>query len=110
LQLLAEVRTDNGDALQPFALYARIRPWPDRRVDIQVGRIPPTFGAYGRGTYGTANMLIGMPLGYQYLTSLRSDALPADADDLLQMRGRGWLTSFPVGNRASGPGLPLVNT
>ncbi len=68
---------DHGDRLQPFALFARIRPWPARRFDIQVGRIPPTFGAFGRSAYGTANMLIGTPLAYQYLTSLRPDALPA---------------------------------
>ena len=26
------------------------------------------------------------------------------------MRGRGWLSSFPVGNTAPAPGLPIVNT
>jgi hypothetical protein len=101
---------DQGDLVQPFALYARIRPWPDRRFDIQVGRIPPTFGAFGRGTYGTANMLIGTPLAYQYLTSLRPDALPAVADDLISMRGRGWLTNFPLGNTAADRGLPVINS
>ena len=39
-----------------------------------------------------------------------ADALPATADDLLRMRGRGWLSNFPVGNTVAGPGLPLVNT
>ncbi len=66
VQFLGEVRMDHGDLIRPFAFYARIRPWPERRFDIQVGRIPPTFGAFGRGTYGTSNMLIGTPLAYQY--------------------------------------------
>jgi hypothetical protein len=109
LQFLAEVRVDHGDHLQPYGLYARIRPWPTRRFDIQVGRVPPTFGAFGRGSYGTGNVVIGLPLAYQYLTSLRSDALPATPDDLIGMRGRGWRSSFPLGNTAAGPGLPVVN-
>ena len=65
----------------------------DRRAtfDIQVGRVPPTFGAFARRTYASDNPLIGYPLAYQYLTSMRADALPANADELLRMRGRGWL-------------------
>jgi hypothetical protein len=54
--------------------------------------------------------LIGQPLAYQYLTSIRPDALPGTPDDLLRMRARGWLSRFPVGNTADAPGLPLVNT
>lgn len=110
LQFLGELRMDHGDRLQPFALFARIRPWPARRFDIQVGRIPPTFGAFGRSAYGTANILIGTPLSYQYLTSLRPDALPGTTDDLVRMRGRGWLASYPIGNQSQDRGLPFVNS
>lgn len=110
LQLLGEVRMDHGDVVRPFALYARIRPWPERRFDIHVGRLPPTFGAFGRGTYGTSNMLIGTPLAYQYLTSLRPDALPSVPEDLVRMRGRGWLSSFPLGNTIADRGLPIINS
>ena len=110
LQFLGELRVDHGDHVQPFALYVRIRPWPERRFDVQAGRIPATFGAFGRGSYGTANLLIGTPLAYQYLTSLRPDALPAHADDLLRMRGRGWLSTFPLGVTTPDRGLPIVNT
>ncbi len=42
--------------------------------------------------------------------SIRPDALPATNDDLLRMRGRGWLSNFPVGNSVEAPGLPMVNT
>jgi hypothetical protein len=110
LQFLGELRMDHGDIVQPFAFYARIRPWPDRPFDIQVGRIPPTFGLFGRGTYGTSNMLIGTPLAYQYLTSLRPDALPAVPEDLIRMRGRGWLSNFPLGNTEADRGLPVINS
>ena len=110
VQLLTEVRLDQGRVLEAYGLFVRVRPWPARRFDIQVGRIPPTFGAMTRTAYGSSNILIGQPLAYQYLLSLRSDALPATNDDLLRMRGRGWLSNFPVGNTAAAPGLPMVNT
>jgi hypothetical protein len=110
VQLLTEVRLDQGRVLDAYGLFVRLRPWPARRFDIQVGRIPPTFGAMTRTAYGSSNILIGQPLAYQYLLSLRSDALPATTDDLLRMRGRGWLSNFPVGNSAEAPGLPMVNT
>ena len=110
VQLLTEVRFDQGRVLEAYGLFMRVRPWPARRFDIQLGRIPPTFGAMTRTVYGSSNLLIGQPLAYQYLLSLRADALPATNDDLLRMRGRGWLSNFPVGNTAAAPGLPMVNT
>jgi hypothetical protein len=110
VQLLTEVRFDQGRVLEAYGLFVRVRPWPARRFDIQAGRIPPTFGAMTRTAYSSSNLLIGQPLAYQYLLSLRSDALPATNDDLLRMRGRGWLSTFPVGNAVEAPGLPIVNT
>lgn len=108
ISFLGELRSENFERLSPFALYARIRPLPDRRLDIQIGRVPPTFGAFTRRAYGRDNPLIGYPLAYQYLTSLRPDAVPATADELLRMRGRGWLSSFSIGNAEQDRGLPLV--
>ena len=109
VSFLTEFRTENLSRPQPYALYVRVRPWKDRRVDIQAGRIPPTFGAFSRRSYPSDNPLIGYPLAYQYLTSLRPDALPANADELIRMRGRGWLSNFSVGNPTPEAGLPLVN-
>jgi hypothetical protein len=106
--LLGELSTENGDHPEAYALYLRIRPWIDRPFDIQAGRVPPTFGAFGRHVYSTDNPLIGYPLAYQYLTSLRADALPLNADELLSMRGRGWLSQFSLGNREPAAGLPLA--
>jgi hypothetical protein len=110
LSFLGEMRSENFEHLSAFALYARIRPLPERRFDIQIGRVPPTFGAFTRRAYGRDNPLIGYPLAYQYLTSLRSDAVPVNADELLRMRGRGWLSGFSVGDTTEGPGLPLVTS
>lgn len=106
--LLGEIRTENGGAPRPYALFLRFRPFAAHAFDVQAGRIPPVFGAYSRRTYGASNPLIGYPLAYQYLTSLRADALPATTDDLLRMRGRGWRPRYPIGNLVDAPGLPLV--
>jgi hypothetical protein len=74
ISVLGELRSENFEYLSAFALYARIQPIPGRRLDIQIGRIPPAFGSSSRRTYGHDNPLIGSPLAYQYLTSVRADA------------------------------------
>jgi hypothetical protein len=107
--VLGDIQTENLEEPRPYALYLRIRPWTDRAFDIQVGRVPPTFGAFGRRTYVSDNPLIGYPLAYQYLTSLRADALPANADELLQKRSFGWLVRYSVGEPGLSHGVPLVN-
>jgi hypothetical protein len=109
LSLLGELRMDSGEPPRPYGLYARVRPFPNRDFDIQIGRIPPTFGAFPRRTYSSDNPLIGYQLAYQYLLSLRTDALPATVDDVLRMRGRGWLSTFPIGNRAAAAGIPIAD-
>src|SRR5665213_74128 len=107
--VLGEIRDENIDTLRAYALYLRIRPWLDHAFDIQAGRIPPTFGAFSRRDYAADNPLIGYPLAYQYLTSLRADALPRNADELLAMRGRGWLASYSIGNTTPENGVPLAS-
>lgn len=107
--VLTEVRSETGNAFELYALFARVRPWKDRPIDLQIGRIPPTFGSFARRGYGTDNPLIGYPLPFQYLTSLRTDAVPANADDLLSMRGRGWRPFYPLGSQIARPGVPLVS-
>ena len=107
--LLGEIRTENLGTVRPYALYLRIRPWTTRDFDIQVGRVPPTFGAFARRTYANDNPLVGYPLAYQYLTTLRPDALPASADELLARRGGGWLVRYSLGDAAFDHGVPLVS-
>jgi hypothetical protein len=116
IAVLGDMRTENAfehgvhfDAPQAYALYVRLRPWANRAFDIQAGRVPPTFGSFARRTYASDNILIGYPLAYQYLTSLRADSVPASADELLRMRGRGWLASYSIGNQAPDHGVPLVS-
>jgi hypothetical protein len=109
LALAGEIRSEDLHHPSVYAAYARVRPWRSRNIEIQAGRIPPTFGAFGRRAYSTDNPVIGYPLAYQYLTSLRSDAVAASGDDVLRMRARGWRSNFPVGDPTPGPGLSLIS-
>jgi hypothetical protein len=108
IAVLGEVRSENLATPEAYALYARVRPFAHHRLDVQIGRIPPTFGRFSRQAYGRDNPLVGYPLAYQYLTSLRADALPADVDELLRMRGRGWLANYSIGNTAPARGVPVA--
>jgi hypothetical protein len=106
---VGELRTENMERPQAYALYLRIRPWRGRNFDVQAGRIPPTFGGFARRTYPADNPLIGYPVAYQYLTSLRPDAVPASAEELLRKRGLGWLNRYSIGEPAADRGVPLVS-
>jgi hypothetical protein len=108
-ELRAEGDTNGGPwTALPFAAYVRVRPWKDRSFDIQAGRIPPVFGAAGRRIYANDNVLIGYPLAWQYLTVLRSDAVPSSADELIAARTVGWRPWYSVGTPGYARGVPLI--
>jgi hypothetical protein len=110
LALVGEIRSEDLNQVRPYAAYLRVRPWLAHAFDIQIGRIPPAFGAFGRRTYqNTENPLIGYPLAYQYLTSLRPDAVPATVADLISMRARGWRATYPIGSQEPATGVPLIS-
>ena len=108
VSFLAEIRAETGVGVTPYAWYVRISPLASRLIDIQAGRIPPVFGTFARRAYPQDNPLIGSPQTYQYLTSVRADAVPGTVDDLLTMKGRGWLVHYPVGNPEPHNGVPTI--
>jgi hypothetical protein len=108
IAFLTEIRAETGAGVTPYAWYVRVSPLASGLVDIQAGRIPPVFGTFARRSYPQDNPLIGSPQTYQYLTSVRPDAVPATADDLLKMKGRGWLVSYPVGDPTPHNGVPTI--
>ena len=109
LSFVGEVRAENYDDVDVPALYVRWRPWAGHGIAVQAGRIPPLIGAFPRRAYGRANVVIGWPLAYQYLVSLRPDALPTTIDDILRMRGRGGQPSYPIGSQTLRPGVSMIN-
>ena len=108
IAFLAEIRAETGVGVTPYAWYVRVSPLDSGLLDIQAGRIPPVFGAFSRRSYPQDNPLIGSPQTYQYLTSLRPDAIPATAGELLESKGRGWLVDYSVGNPEPHNGVPIV--
>ena len=77
---------------------------------VQAGRIPPVIGAFPRAAPTDATTsVIGVPLAYQYLTSLRPDALPA-IDGRPAADARPGLAAELSDRLADGrTGLPLVS-
>jgi len=104
LEALADLRSENFDAPRVYALYLRWRPFAAREIQLQAGRIPPVFGAFPRRRYAQDNPLVSWPLVWQYLTTVRPDALPPSADALLAQRGSGWRVEYP--GYASAAGVP----
>jgi len=109
LTLLGEVRSDNLASPRVYALYLRFRPWARSELDVQAGLVPPVFGSFPRRRYAYDNPLPSLPLAFQYLTNLRYDAIPANAEQMVTQRGRGWQVIYPIGSTYAGPGLPLVS-
>src|SRR5574341_476014 len=107
--LLAEIRSDNLDAPRPYALYLRFRPVRERAFAVQVGRVPPVFGAYLRRSYEYDNPLIGYPLPYQYPMVLRPDSAPENLYQVLAYRGYGARLRYPIGDTSVASGLAQVN-
>jgi len=107
--LLFDARMDNLQPPRVYALYLRLRPWSGRDFDVQLGLVPTVFGSFPRRRYAFDNPLPSLPLVYQYLTTIREDALPSNAEEVVAQRGRGWLVRYPIGDTRFGPGRPLVN-
>ncbi len=107
--LVLEGRSENLAAPRLSALYLRWRPLARWNADLQLGRVPPVFGSFARRAYANSNPLVGQPLAYQYLTSLRPDAVPGSAFGFLRTRGAGWRPFYPFGSSEQNTGLPLSN-
>jgi hypothetical protein len=108
IAFLAEIRAETGVGVTPYAWYIRVSPLDSGLLDIQAGRVPPVFGAFSRRSYPQDNPLIGSPQTYQYLTTVRPDAIPATAVELLESKGSGWLVDYSVGNPEPHNGVPVV--
>jgi hypothetical protein len=112
---VADVRTegatDGGSwRVYPVSLFLRVRPFGGSSLAVSAGVVQPAFGAFTGRRYGADNLLIGYPLSYQYTTAVRADAIPANADEVLKNRARGWAPRYSIGGGTGVSGLPLVNT
>jgi hypothetical protein len=99
----------NRHIVRPYALFVRVRPFLDKPITVQAGRIPPVFGAYVTQEYGAAQPLISLPLAYHYPTTLRPDAVVRSSSALARWRGGGWRVRYRIGSENWNQGVPLVN-
>ncbi len=112
LSFLVELRAE-GDTVDgnwtaaAYAAYVRLKPWA-REIVVEGGIVPTAFGAFPTRSYSGDNLLIGYPLAYQYLTSLRPDAVPASVDELVAHAGEGWLTGYSTGYDGLDTGVPIA--
>ena len=102
--LLFDGRMDNLDsAARLRALPARAARGRGRDFDVQArAACRRSSASFPRRRYAYDNPLPSLPLAYQYLTTLREDALPRNAEDVLAQRGRGWLVRYPIGDHRFG--------
>lgn len=100
----------NRHIVRPYALFVRVRPFLDKPITIQAGRIPPVFGAYvTQEYYGPSQPLISIPLAYHYPTTLRPDAVVRSSAGLARWRGGGWRVRYRTGSDSWGQGVPMIN-
>ncbi len=88
--------------------YALITPWEDKDLHLMAGKIAWPIGTWAPRTYSDKNPLIGVPLMYQYHTSLRWDDIPRTTDELVAAAGAG-AAGPDYGGGIGSPGMPIVD-
>ena len=103
---------------RPHTLVVKLRPIGTPAFSVAAGILQTAFGTTSGRTYGRENLLIGLPLIYQYATAIRGDAIPRHVPDLLLNRGHGAEAYYLVGdyfaygddaNYGEYAGLPLAD-
>lgn len=107
LEAFVQLAFSEYRTFKPYGAYLRWTPDENRDLHLLAGKIPWVLGAYAPRSYADKNVLIGAPLMHQYHTSLRSDAVPPDADALLAARGDGQ-TGPNYGSGGGYKGMPIV--
>ncbi|HOC18066.1 MAG TPA: hypothetical protein PKK95_07350 [Vicinamibacterales bacterium] len=103
---------------RPARLVVGVRPFPGRPLTVSAGLLQTPFGQSGRG-YGRENLLVGLPLIYQYRTALQADGsrgagVPGGEGPYPYPEYHGYGPPAAAAQSYSysyvAPGLPLVDT
>jgi hypothetical protein len=99
------------DASSPYVdgAYAEITPNPALDLHLLAGKIPWCIGTWAPRTYSNRNPLIGIPLMYQYHTTLLWYDVPPSADALLATAGQGQYGMVDYQGFPEGRGMTLVD-
>jgi len=87
ITVFTQILMDNGE-FNLYGAYLRLSGFPAENVNIHVGLIPNTVGTWGPRTYSNKNPLIGVPLLYNYHTSLRTRTVQTP-EMIFNARGTG---------------------
>lgn len=98
------------DASGPYVdgAYVMFTPWADRDAHLLAGKIPWPIGTWAPRTYSSRNPLIGLPLMYQYHSTVLWYAVPPDAGVLIGAAGTGQ-SGVNYYGFAFSRGMPLVD-
>ena len=106
LELFTQVYASDVAGLWMVGAYGLFTPKPDKDLHLEAGKIPWPIGTWGPRTYSNKNPLVGVPLMYQYHTSLPFNGVATSADEVLSQAGQGEFTvtygGFPF------KGMPIV--
>jgi hypothetical protein len=91
---------------RPSALLLGVRPLAGRRVTVSAGLLQTPFGRTARG-YGRENVLVGLPLAYQYRSSLPARQAGAPP---YPTTPRPYAADVEPAYGAEGSALPVVDT
>jgi hypothetical protein len=84
---LVDLYSSEGESPRIFGLYGQVQ--PDPRIGVRAGLIPMVVGSWQDRAYPSRQPLIGEPVPFQYLLSLRIDSIPRTTDELVDHRARG---------------------
>ncbi len=104
---LQTILHEGGTPLVADGAYAQWTPWPGQDAHLQAGKLPWPIGAWAPRAYSDRNPLIGMPLMYQYHTSLAWNVPTSSVDQLVASAGTGQYGVDYGGE--SGAGMPVVD-
>ena len=107
LDFFGEALGNDDVGVVPFGAYATFHPSPGKDVHVEAGLIPWPIGDWAPRSTSDKNPLVGLPLMYQYHTTLRQDVLPGTADELLAEAGEGE-EGVDFGSGRDFPGMPIV--
>jgi hypothetical protein len=106
LELFTQVYASDVAGLWMVGAYGLFTPKPDKDLHLEAGKIPWPIGTWAPRTYSDKNPLVGVPLMYQYHTSLPFNGVATSTDEVLSQAGKGESTvtygGFPF------KGMPIV--
>jgi hypothetical protein len=89
VQVYTQILFADAASARALGAYVMGDPWEGLDLHFIVGEIPWIIGTFSGRSYSDKNPLVGLPMMYQYHTTLRSDQVIAGPDAILAVAGSG---------------------